>query len=88
MNVKNIIYRRARLLKKGIYQARDLVVIKSVQMSEILKSMDFDRFHIVYVLDENLNIVKVLTEQEIIDGLLKYNTEITFEEYINSEKNV
>ncbi|MCX7711367.1 MAG: M50 family metallopeptidase [Clostridia bacterium] len=86
MNVKNIIYRKARLLKKGIYQARDLVVIKTLHMSEVIKQMDFDRFHIIYVLDEELNILAVLTEQEIIDGMLKYNTEITFDEFLNLEK--
>lgn len=86
MNVKSIIYRRARLLKKGIYQARDLVVIKSLHMSEVLKHMDFDRFHIIYVLDDELNILKVMTEQEVIDSLLKHNVEMTFEEYLNLEK--
>ncbi len=85
MNVKSIIYRRARLLKKGIYQVRHLVAIKTMHMSEILKNLDFDRFHIVYVLDESLNVIKVLTEQQIIDGMLKYNSELTFEEFINKE---
>lgn len=86
MNVKSIIYRRARLLKKGVYQSRDLVVIKSVHMGEIIKHMDFDRFHIVYVLNDDLSVMEVLTEQDIIDGLLRYNPEITFEDYLKAEK--
>ncbi len=82
MSVKNVIYRRSRLLRKGIYTARDLVVIKTVRLSEVLKSMDFDRFHIIHVLDDDLKLVRMYTEQEIIDGIMKYSADITFEEFI------
>jgi stage IV sporulation protein FB len=82
MNIKDIIYRRSRLLKKGIYQARDLVVLKGAQLGETIKAMDFDRFHVVYVLDDNLKIVGMFTEQEIIDELLKTDTDPTFEEFM------
>jgi len=82
MNVKQIIYRRSRLLKKGIYAARDLVVIKSALLVDTLGNMDFDRFHIIHVLDDELKIVKVFSEQELIEAMLKYNTDMTFEELI------
>lgn len=82
MNVKQIIYRRSRLLKKGIYAGRDLVVTKSTLVSETFKNMDFDRFHIIHVLDEDLKICKVFSEQEIIDAILQTDTDITFGELI------
>ncbi|MCR4435253.1 MAG: M50 family metallopeptidase [Clostridiales bacterium] len=82
MNVKNIVYRRSRLLKRGIYPARDLVVIKTVRLGEVIRNLDFDRFHFIYVLDEELKLVKIFTEQEVVDGMLKYNTELTFEEFM------
>lgn len=85
MNIKSVIYRRSRLMKKGIYAARDLVVMQSIAMSELLKSMDFDRFHIIHVLDENLKLIRTFTEHEIIEGMLKYDTDITFEEFIKKE---
>ncbi|MCL5071573.1 MAG: M50 family metallopeptidase [Actinobacteria bacterium] len=85
MNIKSVIYRRSRLLKKGIYQARDLVVIKSMRLGEVIKNMDFDRFHIIYVLDDNLKVMGVYTEQEIIDAMLKYNTDITFEDMVKNK---
>jgi stage IV sporulation protein FB len=82
MNIKHIMYRRARLCKRGIYAARDLVAIKSIRLGDIIKSLDYDRFHFVYVLDENLHLLRVFTEQELIDGMVKFNTEITLEELI------
>lgn len=83
MNIKNLIYKRSRFLRKGIYPGRELVVLNSAKLSEILKNMDFDRFHIIYVLDKELKFVKLFTEQDIIESLLKYNSDITFDELIN-----
>lgn len=82
MNIKQILFRRSRLLKKGIYPVRELVVIKTMSLGNILKSMDFDRFHMIYVLDEKFKVLRMYTEQEIIDGIINYNSEITFKEFI------
>lgn len=82
MNMKSFIYRHRRLAKKGIYPSRDLVAIKTVQLDQAIKSMDFDRFHFVRVLDENLAYLCSFTEQEIINGMVKYGPDITFEDFI------
>lgn len=84
MNIKDIIFRRSRLVKKGIYPARDLVVIKWVQLGDILRSMDFDRFHLIHVLDDELKIIGVCTEQQIMDGIMKYDSSMTFDEFIKT----
>lgn len=86
MNVRHIIFRRSRLLKKGVYAARDLVAMSTTPMGDILKSMDFDRFHIIHILDENMKLVKVFTEQEIINALVKNDPGITFGEYIRMQE--
>lgn len=44
--------------------------------------MDFDRFHIIYVLDDELNIIGMFTEKEIIDALTGSNDDMTFEHLI------
>ncbi|HEY9060326.1 MAG TPA: M50 family metallopeptidase [Pseudobacteroides sp.] len=82
MNMKDVIYRRSRLLKKGIYPARDLVVVKTMRMGDIIRNLDFDRFHIIHVLDEDLKLLKVFTEQDIMDGVIKHSGDMTFEEFI------
>lgn len=79
MNIRQIVYRRSRLLKKGIYPARDLVAVKSTLLSEALKNMDFDRFHLVYVLDDNLRLLQVFTENEIMDAMIRGGENLTFE---------
>jgi stage IV sporulation protein FB len=78
MNIRQILYRRSKLIKKGVYPARDLVVLKSTRVDEILKNMDFDRFHIIYVLDDELRLVKAFTENEIISVFSDENDYLTF----------
>ncbi|TYQ16085.1 UNVERIFIED_CONTAM: stage IV sporulation protein FB [Acetivibrio alkalicellulosi] len=86
MNIKNLSYRRSRLLKKGVYPVRELAVIKTMSLGELIKSMDFDRFHIIYVLNQNMKIIGVLTEQEVLDNIIKYNTQISFEELLEKKE--
>ena len=78
MNIKSILYRRSRFVKKGIYMARDIVVTENTLLNDTIKYMDFDKFHIFYVIDENMKIIKLFTEQEIIEGLIKNNPDVTF----------
>lgn len=84
MNIKNLVYKRSRFLRKGVYPGRELVVLKNMRLVDVVKNMDFDRFHIIYILDENMRLLKVFTEQEIIDNMAKFNGEMTFDELINS----
>ena len=80
MNIKNIVYRRSRLVTKGIYPAREIVVMKNVKLSEVIKVMDYANiFHIVNVLDEQLRVIKIMTEQEILDALMINSVDTTFE---------
>ncbi len=79
MNIKNLLFRRSRILKQRIYPIRQIAVMKDVKLSEVIKAMDYaNKFHMVNVLDENLKIVKVISEQEILDAIIinNINTEI------------
>jgi stage IV sporulation protein FB len=82
MNIRQILYRRSRFLKKGVYPARDLVVAKSTLLSETIKNMDFDSFHVIYVLDERMRLLKVFTEAEVMDALAGNNEGMTFEQLL------
>lgn len=78
MNIRQILYRRSKLFKRGIYAARGLAVLRSTKLSETIKSMDFDRFHILYVLDEDLKVIKIVTENEVMNALSDFEENITF----------
>lgn len=84
MNIKQIVFRRSRLMKKGIYPARDLVAMRSTPVSEILKDMDYDRFHFVFVLDDNLKLMGIVNESELMDSLAGGNPGVTFGELLGT----
>lgn len=88
MNIKQIIYRRSRLLKKGIYPARDLVAMKSTPVNEILKNLDFDSFHFIFVLDDNLKLIGIFNENEIMEGIAEHSSDITFGELLKTMEKV
>lgn len=85
MNVRNVLYRKSRLLKKGMYPARDIAVLGTTRLGDIIKNLDFDRFHFIYVLSNELKLVRVLTEQELMDAMLRFNSEMTFEEFLAAD---
>lgn len=85
MNIKQIIYRRSRIQKKGIYPVRNLVAMKWMRLGECVKFMDYDRFHMVHVLDDDMSIIGFFTESEIIEALLENSSDITFEQLIKPD---
>ncbi|PYG87296.1 stage IV sporulation protein FB [Ruminiclostridium sufflavum DSM 19573] len=84
MNIKNLLFRRSRVIKRRIYPVREIAVMKSAKLSELVKAMDYaNMFHIVNVLDENLKIIKVMSEQEILDAIISGNINATVEELLS-----
>jgi len=83
MNMKNFIFRRSRINQKGIYPVREIVIMKNVTLSEVIKAMDYaNMFHIVNVLDDEFRVVKVMTEQEILDALMLNSMDTTFDKLL------
>lgn len=86
MNIRQIIYRRSRLMKKGIYPARELVVMKRMQLGECVKHMDYDRIHLINVMDDDMTLIARFTESEIIEAMLANASDLSFEELVRLSK--
>jgi len=65
--------RRQRLLNKKVYPARHLVAMEDCSLGEILKKLDYDRFHIIYVLNSAMEITGRVTEQQILNALQRHS---------------
>ena len=83
MNIKNLLFRRTRFLNKGIYPVRDLAVLKATKVRDIIKELDFDRFHIVYIIDENFKVTGMVTEHQLIELSAKSSSDMTFGDIIS-----
>jgi stage IV sporulation protein FB len=87
LNIKNFVFKRSQITKKGVYPVREIVVLKNVKLAEAIKAFDHENvFHIVNVLDDDLRVVKVLTEQQILDALLMNSVDSTFDELLDALK--
>jgi len=84
MNARNIYYRRSRLLKKGYYSVREIVVLERLTLGEAFKLLDFDQYHLLIILDDNMKIIHRMTESELLTALNDKGYSYTFRELINS----
>ena len=82
MNVKNVFYRKNRLLKKGYYEGRILTVIENREINTFLKISNYDCFHYIFVVDEELKVKGMLTEQQIIDAIVNTKHKMTYRELL------
>ena len=85
MNIKNFVFKRSKIIQKGIYPVREIAVMKSVKLSEVIKAMDHtNMFHLINVLDDDLKIIRVMTEQELLEVLMLNSVDTTLDKLFNS----
>jgi len=80
LNLSLLIRRKERILRKKSYPMRDILVLKDVSLGETMLLLDYDKYHIIHIADENLKILLEVTEQQIIDAILEHNVGKTLEE--------
>ena len=73
MNIETILNRRERILR-GIYPALEFVVLEDCTMGELVNRLDYDRFHTIYILNKDLDIMGKITETDIISVADKCST--------------
>lgn len=69
MKLENLLNRKQRIISKGIYPARHVIVMNECTLGDVIQKLDYDRFHIIYVLNEELEILGQITEQQIIKAM-------------------
>ncbi len=69
MKLENLLNRKQRIISKGVYPARHIIVLDECTLGDVLQKLDYDRFHIIYVLDREMEIIGQITEQQIIKAM-------------------
>lgn len=73
MKLENLINRKQRIMRKKIFSARHLVILDDSSLGDIIQRLDYDRFHILYVLNKDMEIIGQITEQQVIKALQTCN---------------
>lgn len=69
MKLENLFNRKQRILKKRIYNVRHLVALEECTLGEIMQKLDYDRFHIIYIIDNEMNLVGQISEHQVIKAM-------------------
>lgn len=67
--IKDIINKGQRFKHTGVMEGRDLCVYHNTNVCDILKYFDYDKYHIIFVIGENMGVECILTESEVFDNL-------------------
>lgn len=74
MKLENLINRKQRIISKGVYPAGEIVVMNECTLGDVMQKLDYDRFHIIYILNEEMDIVGQITEQQIIKAMQTFGS--------------
>ena len=49
MKLENLINRKQRIIKKGVYSAGIVVAMEDLTIGDVMQKLDYDRFHLIYI---------------------------------------
>jgi stage IV sporulation protein FB len=75
--LRDITYKKESLLKEGSLQIRNIAVLSSLPLKEVVKKFTPQRYHYIQVLDEQLREKGSLNEGEIVNGLMDHGPNAT-----------
>ncbi len=75
MNLESLLNRKQRIRKKKLYPVREFVVMGNCSLLEVMQKLDYDCFHIIYILNDDMKIVGRVTEQDIINAIQTHSHE-------------
>ncbi len=71
---------KEKLTENDFNKAYVITAFSSTPARKILKKLSYDRYYIVYIIDKNLKIKKVVTEGQIIEALTEKGVKIRLDE--------
>lgn len=85
----DMIRKRRRLKKYDFIENRTVSVYYKNELLNVMRLVDKSKFNVFYILDDELKVLKVISENELLEALKNYGN-INLEEYINiyNENNI
>lgn len=80
--IKDITEKKQYLLSKGILKTKNLVAVQDSSVKEVMNQFLPRKYHIVTVMDTRCNIVGTLTENQMLEGMLKFGANVTLDKLL------
>lgn len=77
MIMRDMINKRNILKKNGVMKSRELCVYEDAYPSDVLKHVDLNKYHIIFVINRKMTITGMLTESQIMESLGAEDGDIT-----------
>ncbi len=75
--MQSVIEKKDRILKQRLLKGRLFVGLSETKIKEVTAALAPDSFHIIYVLDSNLNRLGIITEDKLIKVMIKEGIDFT-----------
>ncbi|PAB61366.1 M50 family metallopeptidase [Anaeromicrobium sediminis] len=82
MFIKEFAHKKRSIRNNKILTVKNIVVKKDVRVKEIIDSFLVGKYHMIMVVDEQYNVIGNLTENEILDGVIKYGINVSLEKLL------
>jgi len=73
---KELIYCKDKLLKEGIMRTRSIAALDDMPARKLLSYFSYNFFYLITVINSEMNVVGILTEAQIIEGMIKSGSHV------------
>ena len=80
--MKDILYSRKKLAKQGTVRADILVADVNEKAFSVIENLSYDRYYMVNVINSRMDVLKVVTETEIIEKTATYGMNTTLKKIV------
>jgi stage IV sporulation protein FB len=84
--IKDVINKKKYIKDKKVMDAVEICAYESTAIREVLKYFDKNKFHIIIVINDNMDIEDVLTEAQILNSLSEHGSNTTLSELCRKMK--
>ncbi|HHW70778.1 MAG TPA: hypothetical protein GX392_05525 [Clostridiales bacterium] len=81
--LRDITYKKDKLLKQGAMEIRHIVVFHDIPLVEIIKQFVPYRYHYIDVVDYQMNVKGSISEGDVVDGIMEFGMDMTVGQLIS-----
>ncbi len=78
--MREILYAKDKLQRKKHLLAKTISVLEWVRAQDVFKMLSYDRFYIIYIVNEKQQILRAVTETQLVDAVLEKGWQISIAE--------
>ncbi|WZL71575.1 M50 family metallopeptidase [Clostridiaceae bacterium 35-E11] len=80
--MKEITQKNQHLLSEGVLKTKYLVAVKNTSAKDVINQFIPRTYHIITVMDKGCKVIGVLTESELVDGVMEYGLNVSLEKLL------